>query len=91
MKTYIPILKVTKRHCKKLRSNCRAKVMSLLMRSKSKIDNGYRCLNTLMKRNYFETSTHLINEHFALEPKRLASKVLKHNSNRGRELDTQCS
>lgn len=36
----------------------------------------FRCLNTLMKKNYFETSTHLIHEYFSLEPKKLASKII---------------
>ena len=41
-----------------------------------KIVTKYRCLNTLMKKNYFETSTHLIHEYFSLEPKKLASKMI---------------
>jgi hypothetical protein len=33
-----------------------------------------RCLQVAMKRNYFDTTIYLIQEHFSLDAKRLASK-----------------
>jgi len=38
----------------------------------------HRCLGGLIKKNYFDTCTYLLQEYFSLEPKKLSSNQLLH-------------